>query len=193
MKPREDFSILIDGDRHCCCWAIGRTKEPPSHYTEVADAYDRVSTDYCERDIRVNVTAPGPTGTNVQTNARDGGSDPRMRPFNTSAIVNVPIGYSAEPEEMAVASRSSGRPRPRTSPASHYPSMAVEGRSEWRPHSRFAIVNATSTGRGIRRADAIRAIDADGTSSGVDRIRSWSLAQRALKGLHRYRAVRPDR
>jgi NAD(P)-dependent dehydrogenase (short-subunit alcohol dehydrogenase family) len=56
--------------------------------------------EYADRGVRVNAVAPGPTETNIQETMA-GGSDPRELPFDTSAMSEVPMGRSAEPDEMA--------------------------------------------------------------------------------------------
>ena len=56
--------------------------------------------EYADRGVRVNAIAPGPTETNIQETMA-GGSDPRELPFDTSAMSEVPMGRSAEPDEMA--------------------------------------------------------------------------------------------
>lgn len=60
-----------------------------------------VALEYAARGIRVNAIAPGPTNTNIQTNADGGSSDPASMPFDTSAMVDVPMGRCAQMEEMA--------------------------------------------------------------------------------------------
>lgn len=57
--------------------------------------------EYATRGIRINAIAPGPTNTNIQANAEGGSNDPTSMPFDTSAMIDVPMGRSAEPEEMA--------------------------------------------------------------------------------------------
>jgi len=56
--------------------------------------------EYADRGVRVNAIAPGPTETNIQETMA-GGSDPRELPFDTSAMSEVPMGRSAQPDEMA--------------------------------------------------------------------------------------------
>jgi NAD(P)-dependent dehydrogenase (short-subunit alcohol dehydrogenase family) len=62
-----------------------------------------VALEYAGRGVRVNAVAPGPTETNIQANSRGGSADPSSMPFDTSAMVNVPMGRAAKPEEMAGA------------------------------------------------------------------------------------------
>lgn len=50
----------------------------------------------------VDVVAPGPTETNVQRGMA-GGGDPSGLPFDTSAMIDVPMDRAAQPEEMAGA------------------------------------------------------------------------------------------
>lgn len=61
-----------------------------------------VALEYATRGIRVNAIAPGPTNTNIQS-GMSGGSDPSDLPFDTSAMIEVPMDRIAEPEEMAGA------------------------------------------------------------------------------------------
>ncbi|ESP87096.1 SDR family NAD(P)-dependent oxidoreductase [Candidatus Halobonum tyrrellensis] len=60
-----------------------------------------VALEYASRGIRVNAVAPGPTDTNIQSGMSGGSGDPSSMPFDTSAMVDVPMGRTAEPEEMA--------------------------------------------------------------------------------------------
>ncbi|MFC7139947.1 SDR family NAD(P)-dependent oxidoreductase [Halosimplex aquaticum] len=60
-----------------------------------------VALEYAGRGVRVNAIAPGPTETNIQQNTVGESVDPSTLPFDTSAMVDVPMGRSAQPEEMA--------------------------------------------------------------------------------------------
>lgn len=62
-----------------------------------------VALEYATRGIRVNAIAPGPTNTNIQAGSENSSSDPTSMPFDTSAMVDVPMERNAEPEEMASA------------------------------------------------------------------------------------------
>jgi len=61
-----------------------------------------VALEYADRGVRVNAVAPGPTNTNIQS-SMTGGVDPSELPFDTSAMSAVPMGRSADPEEVASA------------------------------------------------------------------------------------------
>lgn len=62
-----------------------------------------VALEYATRGIRVNAIAPGPTNTNIQAGSENSSRDPTSMPFDTSAMIDVPMERNAEPEEMASA------------------------------------------------------------------------------------------
>ncbi|MDS0295365.1 SDR family NAD(P)-dependent oxidoreductase [Halogeometricum luteum] len=62
-----------------------------------------VGLEYASREIRVNAVAPGPTNTNIQSSVGGSGGNPESMPFDTSAMVDVPMDRVAEPEEIAGA------------------------------------------------------------------------------------------
>ena len=60
-----------------------------------------VALEYASRGVRVNAIAPGPTETNIQANTEGGSTDPTTFEFDTSAMVDVPMGRGATADEMA--------------------------------------------------------------------------------------------
>lgn len=60
-----------------------------------------VALEYATRGVRVNAIAPGPTDTNIQAHSIGGSDDPTSFEFDTSAMVDVPMGRTATPDEMA--------------------------------------------------------------------------------------------
>lgn len=57
--------------------------------------------EYASRGVRVNAIASGPTETNIQANSEGGSDDPSSFEFDTSAMVDVPMGRGATADEMA--------------------------------------------------------------------------------------------
>ncbi len=55
--------------------------------------------EYADKGIRINAIAPGPTKTNIQSGMGEVNRD--ELDFDTSAMIDVPMGRIAEPEEMA--------------------------------------------------------------------------------------------